>query len=92
VSADETGALVASLEGRFTNSCMVWEDLKVQDNGKTVNVLPIMKLEGTNCVAGEFPFKKTIALPESIVAGRHLLHVRSLNGNAVNHLFYKSPF
>jgi hypothetical protein len=92
VAADETGALVASLEGRFTNSCMVWEDLKVQDNGKTVNVLPIMKLEGTNCVAGEFPFKKTIALPESIVAGRHLLHVRSLNGNAVNHLFYKSPF
>lgn len=92
VSASETGVLTASLEGRFTNSCMIWEELKVEDTGKTVNVLPIMKIEGSNCVAGEFPFKKTVELPASVVAGRHLLHVRSLNGNAVNHLFYKSPY
>lgn len=90
VSKDPSGALIATLEGRFTNSCMTWEELKVQDNGKTVNILPVMKIEGANCVAGEFPFKRDVAIPTSVVAGRHLLHIRSLNGNAVNHLFYKS--
>jgi hypothetical protein len=90
VARDDSGALTATLEGRFTNSCMTWEELKVEDNGKTVNILPIMKIEGSNCVAGEFPFKREVALPTSVVSGRHLLHVRSLNGNAVNHLFYKS--
>lgn len=92
VAADEAGNLTATLQGRFTNSCMVWEDLRVQDNGKTINILPIMKIEGENCTAGEFPFTRVVDLPESVTAGRHLLHVRSLNGNAVNHLFYKSPY
>lgn len=92
VATTDTGALQATLEGRFTNSCMVWDDLKVIDTGKTVNILPVMKIEGSGCVAGEFPFKKVVDLPESVVSGRHLLHVRSLNGNAINHLFYKSPY
>jgi hypothetical protein len=92
VSTTDTGVLQATLEGRFTNSCMVWDDLKVIDTGKTINVLPVMRIEGDSCIAGEFPFKKIVNLPESVVAGRHLLHVRSLNGNAINHLFYKSPY
>lgn len=92
VEKTDAGLMEATIEGRFTNSCMVWDEVKVQDNGKTVNILPIMKVDGTNCVAGEFPFKKTVQLPDSVSNGRHLLHVRSLNGNAVNHLFFKSPY
>jgi hypothetical protein len=92
VAIADDGSLNATLQGRFTNSCMTWEDVRIDDNGKSVNILPIMKVEGQDCVAGEFPFTKVVSLPETVTAGRHLLHVRSLNGNAVNHLFYKSPY
>lgn len=86
-----TGKLTATLQGRFTRSCLVWDEVKVIDTGKTINVLPIMKLETQGpCDPAEIPFKKTIDLPGTIVPGRHLLHVRSLNGQAVNILFYKS--
>ncbi len=92
-----TGRLTATLFGRFTNSCMQWQELRVIDNGKTVNILPIMKMakdaaadDVVNCSPQEVAFKKTVELPASITRGRHLLHVRSLNGQAANVLFFKN--
>jgi hypothetical protein len=82
--------LIAKIEGRFTNSCMVMDELRLIDNGKTINLLPIMKMEdGDDCHAIELDFRRMVTLPESVTAGRHLLHVRSLNGKAVNYLFSK---
>lgn len=86
------GRLQAVLQGRFTNSCMAWQELRTEDNGKSINILPIMEVRGEDCTAGEYPFTKVVDLPDSINAGRHLLHVRSLNGNAINYLFFKSPY
>jgi len=88
---DATGALTAELKGRFTNSCMIWDEVLVQDNGKTVNILPIISMSEENCTAGESPFRKLVALPNTITSGRHLLHVRSLNGRAINYLFNVNP-
>jgi len=89
---EATGRLTAELSGRFTNTCMTWDYVRVIDNGKTVNVLPVMKMaaegpNGEDCVSTELPYKKSVELPDTIVPGRHLLHVRSLNGRGLNQLF-----
>jgi hypothetical protein len=86
----DSGKLTATLRGRFTLDCMTFGDVRVIDNGKSVNILPIMKVDHEGCQAVETPFVQTVDLPTSIAAGRHLLHVRSLNGAAVNYLFYRS--
>lgn len=87
----QTNKLSAKIEGRLTNSCMRWREIKVIDTGKTINLLPILDVtdDGT-CSPVEVPFSKVIDIPESVTNGRHLLHVRSLNGQAVNQLFYKN--
>jgi hypothetical protein len=87
VKNDATGALSAELKGRFTSSCMTWDEVRVEDTGKTINLLPIISMSSDECVPGEFPFKKAVDLPATIAPGRHLLHVRSLNGRAINYLF-----
>jgi hypothetical protein len=86
----ETGKLTAVLEGRFTDRCMEWDEVEVADDGATVVLLPKMAMrDDDSCGAAELPFKKRVDLPETIAEGRHLLHVRSLNGQAVNSLFTK---
>ena len=82
---------VIKLQGRFTNSCMMMSEIRVIDTGKTVNVLPIMTMQdpqdGEICAAVETEFRRMVTLPATVVKGRHLLHVRSLNGQAVNAVF-----
>jgi hypothetical protein len=85
-----TGIMTAELTGRFTNSCMEWEDVRVIDNGKSVNVLPVitMNTDDRECTVGEYPFRKVVELPAVTATQRKLLHVRSLNGRAINLLYY----
>jgi hypothetical protein len=82
---------VIKLQGRFTNSCMVMSEIRVIDTGKTINVLPIMTMrepqDGEECGPVETEFRRMVSLPTTVVKGRHLLHVRSLNGQAVNAVF-----
>lgn len=82
--------MVATVRGRFTNTCMRWAEARVEDNGKTVNLLPIMALDALDhCDSVETAYEQKVVLPDSIRWGRHLLHVRTLNGQAVNHIFFK---
>jgi hypothetical protein len=84
--------MVATLSGRFTDSCMKMVDVKVIDSGKTLQVLPIIEVEDLPaCLDGLFPYKQTFKLPKTMSSGRHLLHVRSLNGKAINELFSVTP-
>lgn len=85
--ASSTEQQTAVIEGRFTNSCMTFDEVRVIDSGKTIEVLPIIKLEKSNCRALESHFRKEVALPADLSVGRHLLHVRSLNGHSLNHVF-----
>jgi len=86
---------VAVLEGRFTNTCLGIEETKVQLIGKTIMVQPIMNFivpeePGTPCKPIERPFRTTVVLPYLPQEGRYLLHVRSLNGQAVNEAFFRA--
>jgi hypothetical protein len=83
-----TRRYVATIAGRLTSSCMRWDDVKVLDQGKVIVLLPILKTsDGTGCTSVETPFERTVVLPETMAEARHLLHVRSLNGKAVNTMF-----
>ncbi len=86
---DVTGTYRGILEGRFTNTCMRIKEVVVVDSGKTIEVLPKMEIveapEG--CQVTEVPFSWSLDLPKGISIGRHLMHVRSLNGKSVNKMF-----
>jgi hypothetical protein len=89
----QDGSPMAVLKGRFTSTCLVKDEIKVTDHEKTIEVLPIMKKLARNafgqpCETTERDFVWTVTLPKSSEeAGRHLLHVRSLNGQSVNEVF-----
>jgi hypothetical protein len=84
----DTGGLAARIEGRFTNSCMQWQEAMVSANDRTIVVQPIMSLtDGNECAPEQRRFNIAVPLPADIAEGRNLLHVRSLNGKAVNLVF-----
>ncbi len=90
VTFDEVTATYRGiLEGRFTNTCMRIKDVVVVNSGKSLAVLPKMEMVNspTGCQESEVPFSWTLDLPKNISKGRHLMHVRSLNGKAVNKMF-----
>ncbi len=76
------------VEGIHTNSCLSVDEVRVlKDSKNVVAVLPIAKnVDNGNCEAGRYPFRATASLPE-LDAGRYLLHVRTLNGRAINKIF-----
>jgi len=85
----EDGKQMGKISGRFTNSCMTLKNVDFTSNGKTVVVLPMAELKDadTECALGIFPFEKKFALPTDLSTGRHLMHVRSLNGYDLNVMF-----
>lgn len=93
VDAARVEKQTAILSGRFTNSCLKIDSVQRNHTSKTVQVLPIMKLltpteAGKECVAGEFPFEQKVSLADlKLDNGRHLLHVRSLDGQSINTVF-----
>lgn len=82
------GRLALTLSGVFTNSCMKIQKIisHVQNNVVTVQPLALLLPTATNCIHGRFPFEETTYLSAG-KSGRYLLHVRSLNGEAINSLF-----
>lgn len=80
--------ITASLEGRFTNSCMRWQDIKAIDEGESVVLLPVISVEDRgDCRDREMQYKAmTVKLPWR-QPGRYLLHVRGLSGVAINSVF-----
>jgi hypothetical protein len=74
------------LAGEFNNTCMEMADIKTFVQGNTIVVLPIAKMNNRGlCKPGRAPFQHVIPV-EVHRSGRYLLHVRSLNGNAINML------
>ncbi len=82
------GKLALTLSGVFSNSCMRLLKIvsNVQNNVVTVQPLAQLLPTATNCIQGRFPFEQT-AYVQAAKSGRYLLHVRSLNGKAINSLF-----
>jgi hypothetical protein len=87
IEKTDDGSLTAILEGRFTNTCLGFEEIRVIYSGKTIELLPIIRFNDTgDCVEQEVPFRKIHPM-SFLLPGRYLLHVRSLNGQAINSVF-----
>lgn len=82
------GRQALTLSGVFTSSCMRLKNVVSHVEGNVVTVQPLAELlpTATHCIQGRFPFEQTTYL-QAVRPGRYLLHVRSLNGNAINNLF-----
>ncbi len=74
------------LNGTFPNSCMSMQEVRVNVTDDVVIVQPIAQMiDKSACKGGPKIFTHIVNLP-LIKAGRYLLHVRSMNGAAVNSL------
>lgn len=73
------------LNGTFPSSCMAMKDVKVNIIDNVIVVQPIAEMAQGTCTGPATSFTKTVKLG-AVKAGRYLLHVRSMNGNAVNAL------
>lgn len=75
------------LQGELPGDCWSLKERRVILDGKNViTLLPIIeKTRSNNCNDYRIPFVSTVDIP-SVPAGRYMLHVRSLNGSAVNKL------
>lgn len=87
-----TGHHTAILKGRFTNTCLQISRVDAfSSNGKTTQVLPKMVQlaegpEGEPCQNKEVLFTVSRRLP-ALSLGRHLVHVRTSGGQAINRVF-----
>lgn len=84
--AEVEGVKTIILQGELPGSCWTFADKKVVEDGKNVvTVMPILqKVDGAECSSEvRIPFVTTVSLPSGRT-GRILLHVRSLNGEAIN--------
>ncbi len=85
------GKMIATLYLKMHMSCIVLDEVKTFDSIRTVELLPIIKLDETiSCEPTSDVNVVEVALPESISKGRHLLHVRSQQGQSVNIMFNKN--
>jgi hypothetical protein len=74
------------LAGEFPNDCFKIDDVKVTFEPKVIVLQPLAKLEHPSaCREGRFPFYHVVPIYLAPV-GRYLLHVRSMNGKAINSL------
>ncbi len=85
LSRKEGADPVLVLRGVMTSSCMeVKEVLLRYTEGNVVEVRPIAQIKGDGfCIQKMIPFEKRVSLKDA-PQGRTLIHVRSLNGKAIN--------
>ena len=73
------------ITGEFTNDCITLDHVKTSVANDVIVLQPIAKVRNGNCREGAFGFSKLVKL-DLLPKGKHLLHVRSMNGNAINTL------
>ena len=82
----DAGAIQVLLTGNFLSSCMSLQEVRIRSKNDTIVIQPIVQVEvRPGCVTGQFPFKTWSAI-DFLKKQRYLLHVRSINGNAINSL------
>lgn len=84
-SARGTGSI--KLNGEFTDSCTQLTNVRVSVQPNVIVVQPIATRDerGPRCTPGRYPFQRTVEV-SGLRSGKYLLHVRSLNAQAVNSL------
>ncbi len=85
------GGKYINLDGYTVSSCFVLDKIKFQSNGEDAySVLPIMKKISEFCPMKMTPVSYEVALPNTINRKEILLHIRSMQGNSVNSIYYQS--
>jgi hypothetical protein len=77
------------LEGSLVNSCMSLREVRiVQNDADVIELLPIThtSTDASICQPQLRPFEVEVELPTGL-SGEKLVHVRSLNGQAINRVF-----
>jgi hypothetical protein len=74
------------LSGNFPSRCMKLKEVKSQVQNDVLVILPIVELDPAEyCVGGQYRFETSVDVG-FMKSGRYLLHVRTMNGKAVNNL------
>lgn len=87
VMRNDSGALVAKLTGLITADCVAYKETQILNQGKVLVLLPIMEVRSTDCNPANILLSEEVELPVGQAPGHYLLHVRSLNGKALNHFY-----
>lgn len=82
----KNGKKTVYLTGQFPISCMKLQEVKAEISNDVIVLQPIVEMgEYTKCTHGKFPFEAAVDV-SSATKGRYLIHVRSMNGKAINSL------
>ncbi len=74
------------MSGNFPTSCMKLQTVQVHQQKDVLVIQPIAEIDASvKCEDGQFPFETAVDVSD-LKKGRYLIHVRSLNGKAVNNL------
>ena len=87
VAFDYKNGLVApvlTLKGVFTNSCLSLQKVEVNvRDGNVLEILPLVKMDTVNCKNQATAFSTSVTL-DNFPKENTLLHIRSMNGQAIN--------
>lgn len=77
------------LTGTNPSDCLELKNISfiVNEKNNTVSVLPIMQQIRTSCPQMPSNFKYTVRVPHSVQEDKVMLHIRSMDGHAINYLF-----
>jgi len=86
ISDAENHTNVLAIAGTYTDRCTKFKEAKIQFTRDSIIVQPIVEREANaNCGSVRHHWVKRINLPTGLLGG-YLLHVRSVNGQAINKL------
>ena len=84
ITDKDTGEHTLAIVGSFSDRCTDFDEIRVGYNDQVIVVQPIVKhTENRFCEKIKTRFLKTVPLNKALT-GMHLLHVRSMNGQAIN--------
>lgn len=80
------------LSGAFPASCLSLKDIYIGYHDNVIVVQPVaLKRQGEECREGRFPFQVTSLIEKDLAAGDYLVHVRVMNGRAINKMISLVP-
>ncbi len=83
----DKGSYKLYMDGEFAMSCMKTKEVKFQIQRDVIVVQPIAEIDtSTPCLPGAYPFQSSVDIG-LMAPGKYLLHVRSMDGKAINTLF-----
>lgn len=83
------GSKTIQIDGYSVSDCFALDEIRFISNGvDSYAVLPIMKQISSACPRKMTPVSYEAVLPTTIKRSEILLHVRSMQGNAVNSIYY----